>query len=158
MKITALVMKKTKAGDDYKLFTMEDSHKLSVFNWDLRYPELNVGSDIPEDALIFDPAYSNYKLKPLPKPSGAAIKTPGGYRNPAAIEKAQETKRENVEEAQNRKQDGIKLAGAMRDATLVALADIKDQPFPSDDDFKRTWMKWCDFFLEQHDVLKDRPF
>lgn len=42
------------------------------------------------------------------------------------ITKAMETKNEHVKEAQERKQDGIKLAGIQRDAVLIVTTFYKD--------------------------------
>ena len=148
MKTTALVMKSTKAGDPYKQFVMEDGNKLSVFNFDTRYNEIDVGTDLPESVLIFDPAYSNYKLRPLPK--GAQVKTANGYRAPAGIAKAQEVKREDIAAAQERKNESISIHGAFRDATLIALASYAQQPFPTDEEFKAEWTKWVKWILSKH--------
>ncbi len=84
------------------------------------------------------------KQKPQRAPSAA----------PAQIAKAQEVKRENIEEAQNRKQDAIQKAGAFRDATLVSLAAMRDVPFPTDAEYQQEWRKWVKFFLG----AADEPF
>lgn len=72
----------------------------------------------------------------------------------AAVTAAQEMKREHIKEAQDRKEEAIKLAGPMRDATLVALAALRDTPFPTDDEFKAEWRKWAKFFPGE----ADQPF
>lgn len=148
MKTISLTMKQTKAGDAYKLFQMEDGKKLSVFQFDSRYNDINDGTDIPEDQLVYDQQYDNYKLKQLPKVPA------GGSRGGANIAKAQETKAENIKEAQDRKAEAITRAGAFRDATLVTLAMLKDQPFPTDDDFKKNWELWVKYFMGK----ADEPF
>lgn len=86
-----------------------------------------------------------------PKP-----KAPGGQRggNAAAITKAQETKREDIKDAQERKAEAISRAGSMRDATLVSLACLKDSPFPTDSEFKVEWEKWYKYFMAK----ADEPF
>ncbi len=145
MKTIELIVKQTKAGDDYHVFKMEDGKFLSVFKFDTRFPEINVGTDLPDDVLIYDPQYSNYKLKPLPKPAGG----PRTGGNAATIAKAQETKREDIEAAQDRKERSIRLSQAMGGATQIALASLKDQPFPTDDDFKAEWTKWCKWLIAQ---------
>lgn len=136
-------MKETRAGAPYKLFTLEDGKRLSVFNFDARYNDINVGTDVPDDSLVYDQQYDNYKLKPLPKPAGGPRSGFGGQQAEALMEK----KNNNVEAAQARKSDAIARAGAFRDATLVSLALLKDQPFPTDVDFKREWEKWVKYFL-----------
>ncbi len=42
----------------------------------------------------------------------------------------------------------------MRDATMVSLAAYREQPFPTDDEFKAEWRKWVKFFLGE----ADQPF
>lgn len=72
----------------------------------------------------------------------------------SGIAKAQETKAENIKEAQERKNEAIQLAGAFRDATLVSLQALRDNPFPTDEEYKAEWTKWVKFFLNQG----DQPF
>lgn len=72
----------------------------------------------------------------------------------ANIAKAQEVKAENIKEAQVRKNDAIARAGAFRDATLTTLQMLKDQPFPTDAEFKEAWRGWVKFFLN----AADEPF
>ena len=86
-----------------------------------------------------------------PKPKAAGGFTPRGA---GAITKAMETKAANIEVAQTRKNDAIALAGAMRDSTLITLAALKDQPFPTDEEFKAEWTKWVKWILNQH----EQPF
>ncbi len=85
-----------------------------------------------------------------PKPKAATGGRPGG----AAITKAMETKNENIKEAQERKAESIALAGAMRDATQITLAELKDQPFPTTEDFQERWKFWVKWLLNQH----NQPF
>lgn len=141
MKTASVQIKTTRAGDPYKVFQMEDGKYLSVFKFDERYEAMEVGVDIADDQLIFDAQYGNYKLKPLPKPPTAPR---GGG---AAITKAMETKSENIKEAQDRRNEAVLRAGAFRDATLVTLAMLKDQPFPTDADFKSEWERWVKYFM-----------
>lgn len=73
--------------------------------------------------------------------------TAPGARAGANIAKAQEVKAEHIKEAQERKNDAISKAGAMRDATLVSLASLKDHPFPTDAEYQAEWVKWFKFFM-----------
>lgn len=91
---------------------------------------------------------------PAARPTGAAP-TAGGYPSRGGgIAKAQETKRVDIETAQERKHEAIQIAGAFRDATLITLASLKDQPFPTDDEFKEMWKGWVKYFLDLH----EQPF
>ena len=88
---------------------------------------------------------TTYLFAPKPaKPSTGAPRAFGG------IAKAQETKAANIEKAQDRKQDAIALAGAFRDATLISLAQLKDEPFPTADEFKETWTYWVRWILSKN--------
>lgn len=143
MKTTSVTIKQTKAGQDYKQFVMEDGKRLSVFQFDTRYPELEVGTDLPDDILIYDQQYDNYKLKPLPKP---VTPTKGGFGGKQA-EALMDKKVVNIEKSQDRKQEAILRAGAFRDATLVSLASLREQPFPTDAEYQAEWRKWVKFFV-----------
>lgn len=164
MKTIQLEIKKTKAGDDYKLFTMEDGKKLSLFQFDTRYPDIVIGTDLPDDVLIFDPAYGNYKLKPLPP-----VAKTGGFSGAAAaqakkgemIEKAQETTFAHVTKAQENKNIGIKTSAAMRDATLMTLQSLSQEPFPNDADFEREFKKYRDMYVriwDETEQIVDKAF
>lgn len=145
-------MRPTKTGGEYKQFTMEDGKKLSVFSYDPRYAELEVGSDIPETDLIFDPAYGNYKLNKAPVVFPARPASLGGPRPSMAA--AVEKKGVMIEKAQERKSEGVNISGAFRDATLISLASLRDQPFPTDEEFKAEWRKWVKFIMNEH----EQPF
>lgn len=114
------------------------------------FPSLAAGLPIEGDIV----EKSQYATLYPPK----APKTAYTPRSATNIAKAQEVKGQQIEDAQTRKHDSIKVAGAMRDATLITLADLKDRPFPQDEDFKKAWKGWVDFLLQQHDILLDRPF
>ncbi len=151
MKTINLEMKQTKNGAPYKLFTMEDNHKLAVFNFDARYNDLNVGVDLPDSELVFDPAYSSYKLRPLPKP--AQIKGAGGYRN-AQIEKVMDRKEESIKTFQESKQEAITLSAAQRDAVLMVTTFDSNEPFPTDAELQEKIETWMKYFLNLH----NQPF
>lgn len=150
MKTIELLVKKTKAGDDYHVFKMEDGKYLSIFKFDSRFSEINVGTDLPDDVLVYDQQYNNYKLKELPKPAGGSR----GGGNSAAITKAQDTKREDIKDAQERKKEDIAQAAAFRDATLITVEWVKSAPFPMDHEIKEYWKSWVKFFL----AMGDQPF
>lgn len=111
--------------------------------------------DIKEGSTIEGNYWENAKglayLFP-PKPKTTSTGAPRG--NSGAIAKAQEKKAEDIATAQTRKHEAIATAGAFRDATLIALASLKDQPFPTDDEFKAEWLKWVKWILVQN----EQPF
>jgi hypothetical protein len=102
------------------------------------------------------PTNKQYLFAPKPKASGG-----GGARNTAAIAKAQETKAENIKEAQANKNTAVMIAAAMRDASSIALAALKEQPFPTDDEFIAEFLKWRDWYLKtwhETEKIADVPF
>jgi hypothetical protein len=118
------------------------------------FDTIEVGATIEADYWR-SPQNKQYLFAPKPKSSG------GGARNTAAIAKAQETKAENIKEAQANKNTSIMIAAAMRDAGAIALAALKDQPFPTDEEFIAEFTKWRDWYLAKwHETEKiaDTPF
>jgi hypothetical protein len=93
-----------------------------------------------------------YIFAPKPKYQPKKAWTGGGKT--AAVEKAMDRKEASIETFQERKEESIKLAGAMRDATQITLAALREQSFPSDDEFKAEWTKWAKWLLSQ----ADQPF
>lgn len=140
-------MKETSNGKPYKQFTLENGKVLRVFNFDAHYDSLQEGMEIDDAELVFDAKWDNYKLKAMPKPTSAP-------RASGAITKAMETKQLNTEKNMDRKEESIRIAGAFRDATQITLASLKDVPFPTDEEFKAEWTKWCKWLLGQ----SDQPF
>lgn len=55
------------------------------------------------------------------------------------------TKKENIKEAQDHKQEGIKEAAIIRDATQAAIAGFGGQGYTYDD-FTTTWDRYAKFF------------
>lgn len=66
----------------------------------------------------------------------------------ANIAKAQERKQENIEKTMDRKEMGILISAAMRDATQITLASLKNEPFPTDADFGREFRKYRDWYIK----------
>lgn len=66
----------------------------------------------------------------------------------SGIAKAQETKREDIKAAQENKHEAIKMAGAMRDATLITLAELSGSPLVAED-FKMRWTDWRKWLMDK---------
>lgn len=143
MIISGIEPKTSSGGKPYAVITSGDQ-KGSC--WDKI--DFKVGDDV-DGEFTMNGTYTNFKLKRKVGAPNFVQK-----QRSAEIEKAQETKREDIAEAQNRKHDAIKLAGAFRDATLISLASLKEMPFPTDDQFKDEWTKWVKWLLLQG----DQPF
>lgn len=139
--IDTLEVRQTSTGKEYKLVTLksgdETFEKVSLWSDNPDYTSFVEGGRISGEVFKNEKGYWNFK------PANAPKKTFGG----GAVTKNMEVKNTNIIAAQERKNDSIARAGAFRDATLVTLASLKDQPFPSDADFKREWESWVKFFL-----------
>lgn len=154
MKTIELLVKQTKAGDDYHVFKMEDGKFLSVFKFDTRFSEINVGTELPDDVLIYDQQYNNYKLKPLPKPAGAPRGGFGGKQAEALMEK----KNESIKGFQDDKEKSIALSSAQRDAVLMVTTFETAQPFPTDSELRAKIVEWREWFLKEHQNRSGQPF
>lgn len=117
MKTTGVEIKKTKTNKDYKVFTLENGKKLSVFSFSPSYESLQVGSDIPDDELEYQQQYDNYKLKDTPRSAPRASTGPARAANITA---------ESVKHAQENRNEAVKMAAAYRDATLLLIAQYPD--------------------------------
>ena len=62
----------------------------------------------------------------------------------------EEIKGEYIREAQDRKNDNILLAGAMRDATLLTIAEIANLKW-TNEEIKGAWLQWRNWLLAQRD-------
>lgn len=155
MKLTSIDRKQTKDGSPY-IIAFVDLHdgqedakgtiwKRSKYRADFpNFDALEVGDEI-DAVLKVSGDYMN--IEPSPSKNAPQRSFTPNKGTPQAITKAMDRKEESIEKFQNNKQEAIALAGAMRDATLVSLASLKDQPFPTDAEFKEEWTKWVQFFL-----------
>lgn len=91
-----------------------------------------------------NPADERKKYLFAPKPKAAARS--GAFKT-KVIEEAQDRKAEHIKEAQDNRSHGVMIAAAMRDATQIALASFKDQPFPTAEEFSAEFVKWRDWYL-----------
>lgn len=139
-KIDALEQKKTKNGKPYVVVKSGDKTG-SCFRG---FGGFKVGDEV-DGEFVQSGNFTNFELN-------NKVERPNFMKH--NIDAAVEKKNENIEEAQERKQEAIQLAGAFRDATLVTLASLKEQPFPTDEEFKAEWRKWVKFFLNEG----DQPF
>jgi hypothetical protein len=101
-------------GKTFTDVSINEKDKNGVVAWPT-FSQLAVGDTIEADYWR-SPTNKEYLF--APKPKGQS----GGRTNSAAITKAQETKKENIKEAQENRAQGLKLAAAMRDAKQEAFA------------------------------------
>lgn len=142
---------------DWKIITAVGLDGIEITDGSLNRKDKKTGAEFPHYNEIVE-GFS-FEADTWHNPSGKwyffppKVKT-AFKRDPSAITKAMETKKANIDEFQEKKQDAIKMAGAMRDATLISLASMRDQPFPMDEEYKAEWTKWYKWLLNQG----DQPF
>ena|SRR3990167_7402393 len=73
---------------------------------------------------------------------------PAWAKKESGIAKAQEVKREDIKAAQENKHEAIKMAGAMRDSTLITLAELAGSPLVAED-FKLRWSDWRKWLMDK---------
>lgn len=69
----------------------------------------------------------------------------------AEIAKAQEVKSQQISQAQDNKAESIKISGTARDATLLTIAEIQNNPEHANT-FEETWLKWREWLLDNYEV------
>lgn len=155
-KITHIDHKVTKTNKPYAMVMVSDlAGEYRASMWE-GYEALKVGDPV-DGELTVKGDFTNFRLSGQPRTFAPRAASRG-----ADIKAAQEMKATHIKSAQDNREKGIQLAGAMRDATTVTLASLRDQPFPTDEEFKEEWRKWREFFIKEFDTksdnLKNIPF
>lgn len=76
-----------------------------------------------------------------------------------AIKEAQATKREDIKQSMDRKEQSILMASTMRDATILTAEQIKRSEMPlTDEDIKEIWLKWRNWLIKQGDITETDAF
>jgi hypothetical protein len=117
------------------------------------FDELQPGRDV-EGELWVSQAGKNYLFPPrIDKPRGGAS---GAFKT-AQIEKTMDLKNQNINKALDRKEDGIAIAGAQRDAVLITttLLTTGVHKAENESDLKLEIIKWRNWFLS--DEFKNTP-
>ena len=99
-------------------------------------------------------AGKRYLFAPSPiKTQGGANKASGGYKT-QVIKEAQETKRKDIETAQENKGQSIKISSTMRDAVLLTIAEKGDGVMTAEDMEENIikWRKWLVNHWEDADI------
>lgn len=145
----------TSTGKPYKKVTLDSEvlgkNKFNVFNFHTRYADVVVGRSFASEEFEKDGQYIK-----LADPD-AGIKKPfsrgGGRVDPVAVAMAQEQKRENIEKAQDNKDRGIRLSGAMNHATSLVVAFKKDATL---EEAKKEVIRVRDWYLENWDTAESK--
>ena len=143
-KVLSFELKQDKNGNDMKIVKFEGIDKgvfvNSKYEADM-YPKIVEGAELEVKEVdgwlkVIDPN----------KPAGNT-----GGRG-AGIAKAQETKRQDISDAQANRSEGIKLSGSARDATLMLTTFYADSQL-NETEMKEKWSMWRDWFYREHDEV-----
>lgn len=137
-KINSVTPKMGKSGATYYELEIEGVGKASTFT------KLDPGQHDGEVIKTPDGKYTNFKL---------AGETANFKRGPGNMEKVMDRKEASIDKFTTRKEDSIRLAGAMRDATLITLAELAGSPLVAEE-FKERWNSWKSWLLD----VGEQPF
>lgn len=144
---------------DWKIVTAVDPNGIEVVDASINRKDKS-GNEFPGFDAIIEGA--SFEAETWRNPAGKwyffAPKKPASPRGSGAITKAMETKRENIKEAQDAKTWAIRVSGAMRDATLMVSTFDSSMPFPTNEELKKDWENWRDYFLSEFDKKINQPF
>ena len=145
----------SKAGAEYKEVTLEgeDNKLYGCLAFKGKYADYD---KITEGAMI------DCKLNPTKDGDKYFVNDEKTLQPPASIAQrragmveAVREKQAGIKESQERKKDAIRIAGTMRDSTLIALAELAGSPLIAQD-FQERWLYWQKWLEEQGDRL-DEP-
>ena len=154
MKKLNIEEKPDKNNNPMKIITTEDNSKVFVNS---KYDEdvYNAVDETKEIELIKDGNF--WKIKP--ESLGIKEKPKSNYKG-QQMNQVMEKKAEMISQAQDRKQDGIRMSAACRDATLVVvnlypeLANAENKEGYIRDEWKR-WRSW---FFNESGEAPNEPF
>jgi hypothetical protein len=150
------VERKTSAkGTNYSVMTLTDEEgkrhdKVSIFDVS---DEIQAGRDIKGD-IVQKGDYFNFIKAPTEGVMGARPAYAGG------VAKSMARKEESIERFQNSKEEGIKISGTARDATMIVTTFYPELSMLGDLDkeiaIKEKWQYWRNWLIENWDVKQ--PF
>ena len=144
IKVLSVNDKIAKTGRPYKALEVESEgtpYKVNVFSSAPDFANINIGS-VLNGSLVKDGNFWNISFPETEKPRYGAS---GGFKT-ALIEKAMDTKRQDISKFQDNKELSIKMASTLRMATDVAIALTPDQREGTMQETIRFWREW--FWLE----------
>ncbi len=158
-KVVAIEKRKTREDKDFYSLTLGDEststeiERVSIFD---NLDKIKVGAEIEGSITENAAGYKNFRF-----PREAGVKGQSGNKT-AQMEKVMDRKREDISQAMDKKQDAIRMSGAMRDATLMVTTLIG--AFPAEwehftaDMIKTEWKAWRDYFINSWDQDVSAPF
>lgn len=132
MKITQVEIATATNGNEYKKVTLEDGKTFNVFSDHSRYNEIIMDFDLNPADLVKVGKYTNL-VDPKAKPKGGGAKQAGITQN------------------MEKKANSIILAGSARDATMIALEEMKTynpESIDWDAKFKERWLLWRSWLIK----------
>lgn len=156
----------TRSGKEKKNCVLNDAAGLAI-------PDVGIWADFPGYAGIMAGSevegeiVVKGKYKSLYPPRSAGAPSAPKPASSAAIGVMVEQKNINIEKSQDRKEVGVKVAGAMRDATLILTSLYKEEfeKMPAvvrGDKLREAHKQWVEFFVKSYDdtkkMIEDLPF
>jgi len=149
MRITSITMAETAKGAPYKQCSLDSEisgkDRFNVFQFHGRYADCSEGAEFNAEDFEFDGKYLNL-IDANKKPSSGNT----------SITKAQNIKREDIKDAQERKNDSIMISSTARDATLMVTHFLA--PNTPEDVVKDKWKEWREFLIKQWDKPNDSTY
>ena len=140
MKIISQIEKTGKSGKPFYAYSLDDGTQATGVDL------LPLNTEIGEThEVVVNGNFRNLKSKGPMHPRPAGLKP--------NMEKLMGKKNASIDRFQDTKHKAIKMAGAMRDATLITLAELAGSPLVAED-FKSRWEHWRTFLLQK----ADEPF
>lgn len=153
-----------KTGNKYKRLSLKDEtgvvrDGVAMFSTDPRYTQAELGAKL--DIELKQGEYNGQVSWSVASPKSAPRGSFGPNKaTPAAIAQAMDRKDATIGEAQDKKADGIQLAGTARDATLIVTTFYPEYTNGSIEQearealIKEKWHQWRDYLMS----VWDRPF
>lgn len=149
MKYTVSTLEKKTAGSgkQYIKATVKDEqgvdHNVTIFSTFPNFDTITFDSVLDADMQIEnDPKYGESKKLWPPKENRPAG---GGMAKTMAV------KSQNIEKAQERKEEGIRVSSTFRDASLITASMVHAGIIRTEMDIKEEWRKWREWFWNNYD-------
>lgn len=147
--VSTLEKKTATSGKQYIKATVKDeqgvAHNVTIFSTFPNFETITFDAVLDAEMQIEnDPKYGeSKKLWPLKenKPAGMG----GG------MAKSMEKKAQNIEKAQDRKEEGIRVSSTFRDASLITASMVHAGLLRTEMDIKEEWRKWREWFWNNYD-------
>jgi hypothetical protein len=143
-KIDQVEEKTTATGKTYKAL-MIGNDRVSIWSDNPEYAKAVEGGEI-EGMIVQKGQYKNF-VSTLTPPNFVAQRRAG-------MAEAVAQKQAGIKESQERKNEAIRIAGVMRDATLISIAELAGSPLVASD-FQARWDYWQKWLEKRGDELDD---